>query len=328
MTQQDIYKAELLNPTMYKFFTGVYNDFRRKAVSDYQFELEPLEYNEFITAIDNNLLKCISLLENDIPTGFLAYTSSISEGLELNMVHFLGNDDVNAKFKVLMNKFLELTEQERKRKVICYPMLGVQSNYISEISKFGFKFIGQAVLRYKMDNTQSERILDNVKLDTLPTQYKITAWNDEYKNQVIELIHESFKDTADALFDTRFRSLQGVEDIINKITEGIYGKFLPQNTSILLCENNVCGIVLANLTTNEIANIPLVAIAKKHRGKNFSRNLLQRTVRMIVDSAKLKENDCKEINVTTETNNYKALKMYRRVGFKEDYCYPQAYTEV
>ena len=48
---------------------------------------------------------------------------------------------------------------------------------------------------------------------------------------------------------------------------------------------------------------------------------------MMVDDAKLGVNACKEINVTTETNNYKALKMYRRVGFKEDYCYPQAYLE-
>jgi len=29
--------------------------------------------------------------------------------------------------------------------------------------------------------------------------------------------------------------------------------------------------------------------------------------------------------VTTETNNYKALKIYRSIGFREDYCYPQAY---
>ena len=27
----------------------------------------------------------------------------------------------------------------------------------------------------------------------------------------------------------------------------------------------------------------------------------------------------------TETNNYKALKLYRRIGFREDFCYPQAY---
>lgn len=324
---ESIYKAELLNPTMYKFFSGVYNDFRLKARTDYLFELEPLEYDEFLKAIDANWLKCISLLENDIPTGFLAYTTSISEGIELNMIHFLGQDDLSNKFKILMEKFLELTEQERKRKVICYPMLGAQNNYSSDISKFGFKFIGQAVLRYIMDSPQCERILEGLKPQLLPHQYKITGWSEEYLHETTELILETFRDTANALFDSRFRSYNGVEDIVNKIVDGIYGTFLPKNTSVLLCENKVCGIVFANLTTDYIANIPLVGIAKKHRGKGFSKNLLQRTVRMIVDDAKLGVNACKEINVTTETNNYKALKMYRRVGFKEDYCYPQAYLE-
>ena len=325
---ENIYKAELLNPTMYKFFTGVYNDFKSKAVSDYGFELEPLEYLDFVKAIDEGLIKCISLLENDIPTGFLAYATSISEGIELNMVHILGKDDKNVKFKVLMEKFLELTEQERKRKVVCYPLLGVQSSFVSEISKFGFKFVGQAVLRFNFGNSQSERILDNVKQVHLPEHYKITSWSEEYLSQSIELILENFKDTADALFDTRFRSYNGVEDIINKIVEGIYGKFFDSATSVLLCEDRLVGIVFANLTTSEIANIPLVAVSKKHRGKGFARQLVYRTVRTIFDGAKLAENSCKEINVTTETNNYRALKMYRHVGFKEDFCYPQAYLEV
>ena len=321
------YKAELLNPTMYKFFSGVYNDFRQKAKTDYLFELEPLDYEGFIGAIDADFIKCISLLENDIPIAFLAYTTSISEGIELNMIHILGNDDVNTKFKILIEKFLDLTAQERKRKVVCYPMLGAQNNFSSEISKFGFKFIGEAVLRYQMDNPQCERILDGAIPNPLPPHYKITGWQDEYLQQAIELIFDTFKDTPNALFDTRFRSYNGVEDVVNKIVQGIYGKFLPQNTSVLLCDNKVCGISFANLTTDDIANLPLVGISKKHRGKGFSKNLLQRSVRMIVDDAKLGVNICKEINVTTETNNYKALKMYRRVGFKEDYCYPQAYLE-
>ena len=32
-----------------------------------------------------------------------------------------------------------------------------------------------------------------------------------------------------------------------------------------------------------------------------------------------------EVNTTTETNNFQALKMYRHLGFKEDYNYPQSY---
>ena len=29
--------------------------------------------------------------------------------------------------------------------------------------------------------------------------------------------------------------------------------------------------------------------------------------------------------ILLSSNNYKALKLYRRIGFKEDFCYPQAY---
>ena len=85
------------------------------------------------------------------------------------------------------------------------------------------------------------------------------------------------------------------------------------------------GFAITNITGGKIANIPLVAIDKQHRGKGFSEHLLNRSIKMIVDWTKLGKRDFSEVNVTTETNNYKALKLYRKVGFKEDYCYPQAY---
>ena len=85
------------------------------------------------------------------------------------------------------------------------------------------------------------------------------------------------------------------------------------------------GFVLANVTGGTIGNIPLVAIDKAHRGHCFSEHLLNRSIKTVVDWTKLGKRYFSEINVTTETNNYKALKLYRRIGFREDYCYPQAY---
>ena len=32
-----------------------------------------------------------------------------------------------------------------------------------------------------------------------------------------------------------------------------------------------------------------------------------------------------EVNTTTETNNLQALRLYKNLGFLEDYSYPQAY---
>ena len=94
---------------------------------------------------------------------------------------------------------------------------------------------------------------------------------------------------------------------------------------MLLYNEKPCGFVFANITGGKIANIPLVAIEKNHRGNGFSELLLNRTMKTIVDMTRLEKRNFSEVNVTTETNNFKALKMYRKIGFREDYSYPQAY---
>lgn len=319
------YEVELLDENTFKIFKGVYNDFKSKAVSEYKFELEPLEYDEFIGAVQHGYLQCIVLKENLIPTAFLVYTTSVSESIELNIVHCLGTEDESVKIKLLVEKFLELTEIERQRKVVSYPMLGRQSIFTGDISKYGFKFIGLAVLRFIMGNASSERILENMKLSPKLEGYKIVSYDDSYKNDAIRIIHESFRDTSDAVYDTRYKTIEGTTDIINKIVENIYGEFLPDATSVLLYNDKPCGFVFANVTGGKIANIPLVAIEKEHRGHGLSEHLLNRTIKIIVDWTKLGKKVFSEVNVTTETNNYKALKMYRKIGFREDYCYPQAY---
>jgi GNAT superfamily N-acetyltransferase len=319
------YEVELLNSNTFKLFKGVYNDFKSKAISEYKFELEPLEFEEFVSAVELDYLKCLVLKENEIPTAFLVYTTSISESIELNVIHCLGTEDEAIKQKYLIEKFLELTETERQHKVVSYPMIGHQSVFTADIAKFGFKFIGLAVLRFIMGNASSERILENMKLTEKPNEYKLVSYTDSYKEDAIRVIHESFKDTQDALYDTRYKTIEGTTDIINKIVENIYGEFLPDATSVLLHNGKPCGFAFANITGGKIANIPLVAVEKDHRGHGFSEHMLNRTIKTIVDWTKIGKREFSEVNVTTETNNYKALKMYRKIGFREDYCYPQAY---
>ena len=303
------YEVEFLHEGIFTIFKGVYNDFKSKAISEYKFELEPLNFDEFIDAVEKGYLKCIVLKENNIPTAFLVYTSSITESIELNIIHCLGTEDETIKQKLLIEKFLALTEMERQNKVVSYPMIGHQSVFTADIAKYGFKFVGLAVLRFVMGNASSERILENMKLPEKPVNYAVTGYTDEYKDFAIKLIHESFKDTPDALYDTRYKTVEGVTDITNKVTESIYGEFLPEASSVLLCDNNPCGFAFANITGGKIANIPLVAIDKNHRGNGFSSLLLNRTIKTMVDWTKIGQRDFSEINVTTETNNYKALKM-------------------
>ncbi len=319
------YETELLNKKLYKIFAGVYNDFRSVAKKDYMFELDPLEYDDFIDAINKDYVKCIVLLENHIPTAFLIYTTSISESIELNMIHCLGNEDLVNKRRLLIERFLKETEKERAEKVVCYPLLGVQSGFTSDISHYGFKFVGLVVLRFMMNSSSSEEILNSVPNNPKDENYKVVSWNNDYYDKAVEVIHEGFKTASDALFDTRYLTKEGTDDILDKVVNGVYGEFLPESTSVLLYNDEPCGFCFTNITGGKIANIPLVSISKEHQGKGLAKYLIKKSVSVLLNKVRSHTRDFTEVNVSAETNNIPALKMYRHIGFKEDYSYPQSY---
>lgn len=323
-----IYKVEEYNDEHYKIFSGVYNDFRQNAFSDYKFELEPLEYDDFVKYIKEGLLNCIVLLEDNIPTAFLVYTTVISESLELNIIHCVGDENSNHKRRLLLEKFLDLNSDLMHKKVVTYPMLGKQADFVREITHYGFKLVGHSVVRFSLSNVGSIKILKSTELPMLEHPYSLTDWSDTYFDKAVEVIHNSFKDMTDAYFDTRFKSISGTKDIIEKITSGTYGEFLAAETKVLLYKDKPVGFCFANLTSSKIGNIPLVAVEKKHRGRGFSKILLKNCVENVVSSAMNQGWSLLEVNASVDTDNYQAIKMYRSVGFKEDYTYPQAYRPV
>lgn len=327
MTLNTVYETKILTKDLYKIFAGVYSDFRAAAVENYKFELEPLSYEGFVESVEKELIKCIVLLENQIPTAFLVYTTMISEAVELNVIHCLGEEDLIEKRKVLVGKFLEETQEERKKQIVCYPMLGTQGDFVEYLSDYGFKFVGLAVLRFMFQNSNSEAILNNMELSAPAEDYEIKTWLSGYFHDAVKIVQEAFENTADALFDPRFKSIDGTEDILEKVVNSVYGEFLPAATSVLTYKNQLCGVCFANVTGGRIANIPLVAIDKEHRGKGLSKHLLKKTVKTLLHWNKTGEREFSEVNTCTETNNYQALKMYRHAGFKEDYSYPQSYLD-
>ena len=319
------FEARLLTPNDYKVFAAVYNDFRDRAVSEYNFELEPLGFEDFIEAVEKKLIDCVVLFESSIPVAFLVYTTAISEAIELNIIHSFKMENMIERSMYLIKKFLELTKAERLDKVVCYPMLGSQKNLIGDIARYGFKFVGIAVLRFMMAGTNSREILKITQLSELDREYKLVDWQDKYFEDAVEVVQEGFEDSADALFDPRFKTIEGTRDIITKIVKNIYAEFLPEATTILLYNNIPVGFCFMNLTGGRIANIPIVAIRKEHQGKGLSKHMLKKSVERLIDIADSGLKPIEEVNTTTETNNFQALKMYRHLGFKEDYNYPQSY---
>ena len=328
MTNNIVYETRPLEEQDYKAFADVYNDFRNRAVIEYKFELEPLDYEGFIEAIEKELINCIVLFEDDIPKAFLVYTTAISEAIELNIIHSLSMESMLPRAKALIEEFLRETKEQRKEKIVCYPMLGSQKTLIGEIARFGFKFVGIAVLRFMMSGTNSRDILKLTELTDLNSCYRVVSWSDDFFNNAVEIVHEAFTTSADALFDPRFTTLNGTRDIIDKIVNNVYAEFLPEATSVLMCSGTPVGFCFMNLTGGQIANIPIVAIKKEHQGRGLSKHMLKASVEQLLKWADSGEKPVTEVNTCTETNNFQALKMYRHLGFKEDYNYPQSYLPV
>ena len=317
------FEARLLTSNDYKAFATVYNDFRDRAVTEYNFELEPLDFEGFTDAVEKNLIDCLVLYDNTIPVAFLVYTTAISEAIELNIIHSFKMENMVERAMYLIKKFLELTKAERLDKIVCYPMLGSQKNLIGDIARYGFKFVGIAVLRFMMAGTNSREILKTTQLSQLDNEYRLVDWQDKYFEDAVEVVQEGFETSADALFDPRFKTIEGTRDIISKIVKNIYAEFLPGATTVY---NNIPeGFCFMNLTGGRIANIPIVSIRKEHQGKGLSKHMLKKSVEKLIEMADNGIKPITEVNTTTETNNFQALKMYRHLGFKEDYNYPQSY---
>lgn len=322
------FEARLLTQDDYKGFAPVYEDFRTRACDEYKFELEPLNFEDFTDSVEKNLIDCLVLFENTIPVAFLVYTTAISEAVELNIIHSFKMEDMTTRSMYLVKKFLELTKAERTEKIVCYPMLGAQKDLIADIARYGFKFVGIAVLRFMTAGTNSRDILKMAQLKELESGYKLVEWDNKYIEDAVEVVQEGFETSADALFDPRFKTIEGTRDIISKIVENIYAEFLPEATSVMLYNDEPVGFCFMNLTGGRIANIPIVAIKKAHQGKGLSKHMLKKSVEKLLEWADNGEKPISEVNTTTETNNFQALKMYRHLGFKEDYNYPQAYLPV
>lgn len=321
-------EVKALSRNYYGTFKPLYEDFCRSAIPEYKFELEPLDYDSFIESYENRLINCLIYTENEIPKAFLVYTLAISESIELNIIHSQNFENLAQRSCTLIKFFLEEVKVERREKVVCYPMLGRQKSIVGEISLLGFKFVGIAVLRFLLHETTSRQILNFTSMGELPKDYEIKSWDDKFMNDAVHVVQNAFSTSADALFDTRFSSLDGTYDILNKIVTNVYADFIPTASSVLFYKNKPIGFCFANITDNKVVNIPIFAIAKDHQSKGLSKYLLANTLNEIIKLSDENKFPIIEVNTNTETNNFQALRMYRNLGFKEDYNYPQSYLPV
>ena len=320
-----MYEIAVLEEKYFRVFQGAYNDFRLKARTDYKFEIDPLNYEDFIDSFNNKLLNCIILLEDSIPTGFLAYTTVPNEVIELFVIHCLGDENTEEKRKQLFERFLEETKEQRRYAAVSYAMLGVQESFRKVIANYNFQFIDTGVVVFDIKNKQLIKNVSQYSFLEFPIGYKLNPYRDIYFEELAVAIHNSFKDSSDVNYDPRFASIEGCRDITHKITTSIYGRFLPQASKILLYENKLVGFCLANVTGDGIGNLPLIGIVEQHRKQKLSIPMVKASV---LDIVKLNQSgiiELNELNASLDLKLKSAVRMYEEVGFVQSYRYSQAY---
>lgn len=315
ITSQNANEAEL-----------IYNDFYMRAYTEFGFEVQPLEFKDLVGFIDKGFVNILAVYEqmSNVAKGILIYAVQ-PDVVELSVIHCLGEDKVGMKSALVQALKDEL--KGKGHKTISYAMLGVQSDFVRQISNFGFEFVGQAVVKFGFDD-KSVEIFNKASVADFSAGFEVINWDDKYAMDVVKLINTSFDGMQDVKFDPRFSSLEGCEDILAKIIQNIYGEFLPDRAKVLLQNGVPKGFCLVNLTTPSVANIPLIGVDKELKNKGLGTLLLQSVLADAIPAVMSGQFVITELNATVDTDNLSAIRMYRKLGFVEDSNYPQAYCRL
>ncbi len=321
-----MYKVEKITKENIKDLEFAYNDFFIRSYNDYGFEILPLEFPDVAHFIESGILNILGLYHQNILKSFLIY-NIIVDVVEISILHCVGGEDIVGK-KSTMIEALKKEVSDSESNLISYAMMGVQKDFVAKIAAFGFNFVGQAIVNFKFSNEKSLLIFNKVKDRPTPEGIEIVNWDFKYAQDLIKLIHDSFENMQDYKFDPRFLTLSGCEDILAKIVENVYGIFLPEKTKILL-ENGVPkGFCFVNLTTDNIANVPIIGISPEMKYKGLGQLLLTKALEDVIKDVMAGKLPLIEFNATVDTDNLPAINMYRKLGFKESTNYLHAYCEL
>ncbi|MEZ4573661.1 MAG: hypothetical protein R2857_01805 [Vampirovibrionales bacterium] len=229
----------------------------------------------------------------------------------------------------LFNRFLEDAKGWDDWSVASYPMLGPrQFEYIRYMTWPGFTPVGQAVVRFDLQDVLSQAIFEGLKLDPLPEGYHMTTYMPAYERDVTLALAEAFESSVDALWDPRFRSLDGMKECMQFVQSGAYGLFYPNATAVLLNpDKKAVGACLLNVVSPTEANIPMIGLLKSERGKKLGQHLLAHTVRQVINLKRSGQLPIKLVSATVATGNLSAVRMYRHIGFQEAFWYPHLFQE-
>lgn len=307
----------------------LYSQFQRQAADDYGWDTAPVPYDFLELAIHKGLLEGYRLEDPAKGVvGFCLYKLEDHAAVEINVIYLADGVPPKAALDVLMRRLLKDLLTRPGWDVISFALLGKQGDLIHTITWYGFKPVGQSIVRFNMLDPVCTQVLKNQEqLPPLPAGYRLQHWDDSRAAQVAEVVYQAFHTKSDAAWDPRFRTREGANTVVELIQNNEMGTHLKTCTSLLLREadNQVVGFCFLLQTEVTKGNVPLIGILPQEAGKGFGNQLMRHTlfacIRQILDG----RIGMAEINATVDTDNFAALHMYRRFGFIEEVNYPHVF---
>ncbi len=324
-------EAHPLTSANVESFKQSYTAFHQVAQAEYGWPSSAIDFETLKKIIAMGIMRGF-LLQDVVKgqcIGFLLYQMESYGALEIKVIYIHPDWPIKSSLDTLLNPFLEHIKTLEGWQVLSYPMLGPgQARYLDFITWYGFKPIGQAVVKFNLFDGITIEIFKKIEKAALPEGYRLDTWRPEYEAGVIDVLTEAFAESVDALWDPRFRSREGMTEAMKFVQSGGYGVFHPSCTGILLnAQGQPVGVCLLNLVSPGEANIPLIGLLKSERKHRLGKRLLSHTVECCIDEVLKGKLPINAISATVATGNIPAIRMYRHVAFQEDHWYTHAYQD-
>lgn len=326
-----LYEIRPITPANLHVLEPAYQAFQAVAQSDYGWPTNAIALDNLGPVFASGLMQGYMLCDavKDRVVGFMFYQIEAYRALEIKMLYMDADAPVKPLLDVLMPRFIEDIKLQDGWDVVSYPVLGpAQARYVQQITWYGFKPVGQAVVKFHLLDGISVEIMSKQTYAEAPEGYRFATWDPRYEDGVVDVIQDAFSQSVDALWDPRFRSREGVAEAIAFLQSGHYGLFWPSCTTLLMNpEDKPVGVCFLNMVSQDEANIPLIGLMKSERRHKLGRTLLSQTVSLCVQEVLNGKSQVKTISATVATENIPAIRMYRHTAFQEDHWYPHVYQE-
>lgn len=314
----------------------LYEQFRAEAQPKYGWDHEPVPFEQLQIAIQHKILRGYWVEDTSVshPVALMLYCLEEHRAIEINAIYIPQKADGQAPERKtitdrLMRTFIKDLREDASLlqafDVISYALLGEQSILIRTLLWYGFKPVGQAIVQYNIMDPITLQIMKQQQLPALPEGYRLGYWEPQFAGGVAQVVFEAFASASDSLWDPRFRTELGARKVVGMITQGLMGTHRDECTSVLLKDNEPVGFCFLIQTAMKTGNIPLIAVLPSEKKKSFGNHLLKHTLEGAIENILAGKMGMLTIDATHDTDNISAIKMYRRMGFRETQNYPHLY---